>query len=182
MAAKALPSQEVLRQLLRYEPETGKLFWRERPTELFESPRIAKRWNSIYAGTEAFTTLHATGYVEGRIFGLRYKAHRVIWKLVYGTDPYEIDHINGQRAFNALANLREVNRQENSRNRALCSTNTSGVTGVFFHTAASKWVAKIGVGFDHVHLGTFDKFDDAVAARRTAEIEHGFHQNHGRST
>ena len=31
------------------------------------------------------------------------------------------------------------------------------------------------------HLGLFDIFDDAVAARKKADAEHGFHANHGRA-
>lgn len=30
-----------------------------------------------------------------------------------------------------------------------------------------------------VHLGYFNAFDDAVAARKAAEVEHNFHPNHG---
>ena len=59
MATKPLPSQEVLRQLLRYEPETGKLFWRERTPDMFSADGRdpewkARNWNSKLAGREAF--------------------------------------------------------------------------------------------------------------------------------
>ena len=37
MAPKALPSPEVLRQLLCYEPDTGKLFWKERSRDMFDT-------------------------------------------------------------------------------------------------------------------------------------------------
>jgi len=48
MAAKPLPPVEHLRQRLRYEPETGKLYWREHPS-------MPTHWNTRYADTEAFT-------------------------------------------------------------------------------------------------------------------------------
>lgn len=34
MSTKPIPSPELLRKLLRYDHETGKLFWRERPVEI----------------------------------------------------------------------------------------------------------------------------------------------------
>lgn len=181
MAFRALPERDTLLQLLSYDPETGKLFWCERPVEMFPSRRSAGRWNTLYAGQEAFTGVHLTGYRQGRIDGERYKAHRVIWKMMTGEDPGEIDHINGDRADNSWANLREVERLENSRNRARHYGNTSGVCGVMWHKAGQKWLAKIGVGYAQIHLGVFDTFEEAVAARKAAEAEHGFHENHGRA-
>ena len=41
---------KILHKLLRYEPETGKLFWRERSDELSKNPSIRKSWNARYAG------------------------------------------------------------------------------------------------------------------------------------
>lgn len=181
MAIKPLPEQSALLQLLSYEPETGELFWKPRATGTFPSERSAKRWNTIYAGQEAFTGVHVTGYREGRIHSERYKAHRVIWKMVFGEDPSEIDHVNGDRADNRLANLREVDRTGNARNRAIHTSNTSGVIGVMWHKATGKWLAKIGVGYSSRHLILSDSFDEAVAARKAAEVQHGFHPNHGRN-
>src|SRR5690625_5199426 len=54
MADKILPTPEQLRELLRYEPETGKLYWKARPAELFKDKRSHGAWNARYAGKEAF--------------------------------------------------------------------------------------------------------------------------------
>lgn len=163
MAAKALPPQSLLLQLFRYEPDTGKLFWRVRRSR-----------------REAFTGKNFQGYLVGRIYRERFAAHRVIWKMVHGVDPSEIDHINHDRSDNRLSNLREVKRFENCRNRSQSKANSSGVAGVMFHKAAGKWLAKIMVDYRTVHLGLFQQFDDAVAARKAAEVEYGFHASHGR--
>jgi hypothetical protein len=50
--------------------------------------------------------------------------------------------------------------------------NTSGVTGVTWHSKMNKWQASIRFKGSHVHLGTFSGFDDAVKARRDAEIKY----------
>lgn len=64
MAVKPLPSQEVLRQLLRYEPETGKLFWKARAPDMFPegkgrytAARSCQIWNTKYSATEAFSNI-----------------------------------------------------------------------------------------------------------------------------
>lgn len=128
MPAKPLPDQSVLHQILRYEPDTGKLYWRERPLELFTisdtssgrgnrglktAEQAAAGWNNAYANTEAFTAANDRGYLRGLIFGQSYKAHRVIYKMVHGEEPDEIDHINMDRSDNRLCNLRSVTHREN---------------------------------------------------------------------
>lgn len=180
MASQALPSPEVVRQLLRYEADTGKLFWRERPVEFFISESVANSWNARFLGREAMTATSGEGYRNGRLLGKHVKAHRAILAIVNGAWPEYVDHINGIRTDNRLANLREVSKQENARNMKKHVGNTSGVTGVHFRSDNRTWVAQIGVDLGRKYLGAFPCFEDAVAARRSAEIEHGFHENHGR--
>jgi len=185
MAKKPLPSPEVLRQLLRYEPETGKLFWKERGPEWFSDGRRAAKdnaatWNARYSGVEALTAVSGEGYNQGALLGGRYFAHRVIMAMVYGETPEQVDHINGNRQDNRLANLRGVTRQQNQQNKQRLKNNKSGCTGVAWHQVSGKWRSEIKVNNQSLHLGSFYNFDDAVAARKKAEKEHGFHANHGR--
>lgn len=179
-----LPPTELLRKLLRYEPETGKLFWKERSVDMFSDGKQTAEhncasWNEKYAGKEAFTA-GDRGYKQGLILGRNYKAHRVIWALVNGEWPDNIDHINGIRDDNRIDNLRSVSQAENNRNAKRRSNNTSGVCGVHWYKRGNKWVAQIRADGNIKHLGYFTDFDDAVAARKEAEIEHGYHENHGR--
>lgn len=159
---------EPFNEYLRYEPESGKLFWKKAP---------GKR---IKVGAEA-GSIGQKGYV---IIGLKskgYKAHRIAWCLVKGSWPaQEIDHINGDRADNRLANLRSVSRAKNQRNQKMPSTNTSGVVGVCRHNQSSKWRAEIYASGKQVCLGVFDEKAEAVAARKAAERKYGYHPNHGR--
>lgn len=169
---KPLPSQEVLLALFRYEPETGRLFWRERPN--------CNVFNAKFAHKEAFTSDCGQGYRQGRIYGCLYYAHRVILKMTYGPIEGHVDHINGIRSDNRLVNLRSVSRSENQRNLSLPSTNTSGVIGVTWRAEKGKWRAQIKVGGKNYHLGYAETVESAVVLRKAAEKKFGFHPNHGK--
>lgn len=186
MAAKSLPPQKVLLQLLRYEPETGKLYWNDRTPDRFEAGRhsaahTCARWNSKFAGKEAFTSHNDRGYLHSSIkgFGMM-TAHRVIWKMETGSDPAEIDHMDGVRDNNRWSNLADVSRQGNMRNVARAHDNTSGHVGVRFNGRTQKWQAFIYVDRKFVSLGVHSEIDEAVAARKAAEAKYLFHPNHGR--
>ena len=43
---------EIARELLTYNPDTGKLFWKERSAKYFNNPNYTKRWNTQWAGKE----------------------------------------------------------------------------------------------------------------------------------
>jgi hypothetical protein len=179
-------SPELLRALLRYDPETGGLFWRRRERQHFSSgsrcdpAAQARQWNALWQDKPALSTNSSNGYLKGAIFGRTLLAHRVVWAVHFGVWPKQIDHINGVRTDNRIANLREATSQENNRNRSLPSDNKSGRIGVRWHKPDSCWRAHIGVSRRRIHLGSFRKFQDAVAAREEAEALYGFHPNHGR--
>jgi hypothetical protein len=180
-------TQDIIRLLpayLRYEPETGKLFWKPRVPAMFEAKaysaeRQCVTWNAHYAGKEAFTADNGKGYRQGCIDGRHYFAHRVIWAIHRGQWPEFIDHIDGRRDNNRLENLRCVSRAENAKNMRQGSRNRSGVTGVHWDKEGRKWKAVISVQGAPKHIGYFKDLDEARAARREAEIAEGFHPNHG---
>lgn len=170
---------EALRDLLRYEPDTGRLFWRARPYGVFPSERAARAWNARFAGAEA-GSIGPIGYRRIRVFGRLALAHRVAWAIHSGVWPEgEIDHMNHARADNRIANLRVVTNSENSRNQSKYRNNASGITGIFWNRHYQKWHAHITAGGKRRYLGLFNDLDAAVAARKAAEREHGFHENHG---
>ena len=181
MAVKPLPSQEVLRQLLNYDPETGDLFWKERPVEMFAATKrrtqdhACAHWNARHAGKAAMFGHHNTGYKWGRIFGRPYLTHRVIWKLVHGSDPAEqIDHINGDRSDNRLVNLREATAMQNGKNHGMNRNNTSGYKGVSWVGRDRRWAAGIRADGRFVSLGHHKcPTAAAVAYRRAAQRLHG---------
>lgn len=179
MAQKALPSPEVLRQLLRYEPETGKLFWRPRGADFFtdgKSKRTpqqrANLWNAANAGNEAFTTSNK-GYLQGTLFGGPIKSHRAAFTIYHGRWPTgHIDHINGNRSDNRISNPRECTNTENCRNASPMRGGTSEFLGVCWYKRLSKWHAQITVDRKRIHLGFFDDEGDAARAYDAAAASH----------
>jgi hypothetical protein len=143
------PSQEIdmkpvsedhensLRSALRYDPESGKLFWRD-------------DWMpKICGGREAGTA--DKGYIRFEHRGRRFAAHRVIWFLVYGSWPEgEIDHVNGVGTDNKLENLRLATRAENNRNRTGRAKSAVNYKGVQLNRHG-RFVVAVG----RVHIGTF---------------------------
>lgn len=176
----SLPSQDLLKSLLDYNPHTGELFWKSRPRGMFKTEGSWRSWNTRWANKEAFTYRRSDGYYEGAVRSKLYLAHRVIWKLVMGRDAPLIDHEDGNRSNNRLRNLRGVNPQGNNQNQKRPISNKSGVVGVIWYKQTSRWKAQIAVGHRSIHLGYFCSFDEAVLARKTAEQKYGFHPNHGR--
>lgn len=185
MIVDTKPTQALLASLLSYNEESGALYWKRRDRSMFAgaaySPeRSCAAWNAKFAGKEAFTAL-SKGYRHGRLAGKGYSAHRVIWLMVYGTEPDFIDHINGDRADNRLANLRDASRSDNNRNRCISGNNTSGVTGVSWDAHHRKWVGMLKTCSGKKCTHYSHSFDEAVAFRKRMEAEHGFHPNHGRA-
>lgn len=186
MAANSLPHPDVLRQILFYHPESGKLFWRKRDIAFFKDgarPAIVacKRWNTRYADKEAFTSTDRDGYRQGAIFNRRRLAHRVIWALVTGKWPDgPLDHINGNPSDNRISNLRRVSVAENNKNIKRPCNNTTGVAGVYKCPDSGNWFSRVQCGGKVINLGRYKNFDEAVQARQNGLAKYGFHPNHGR--
>lgn len=150
-------SQETLKELLDYNPNTGVLTWKRRDLELFKDTVSGKIWNSNFTGKEAGCT-RTNGYIWISIFDKRYSAHRLIWMYLHGYFPEEIDHKNHNTTDNSENNLREVTHQENGMNQKMFSTNTTGVTGVYRNKLDKNWKAGIRANKVSMYLGIFDSF------------------------
>lgn len=169
---------DYLRERLRYDPETGKLFWRAAAPEHFKLRRAHLAWNTRFAGKEAGAILN-NSYIYINIKKKVMLVHRIIWAMVHGYWPEQVDHINHVRTDNRLANLREVSASGNAQNIGMPIDNTSGHVGVYWFKTRNVWYARIKVGPKNYHLGYFAKKSDAIAARTAAEVIFGFHKNHG---
>lgn len=165
MADKIVPTPEQLRQLLRYEPETGKLFWRPRPVEMFKNKQAYGMWNTRYAGEEAFTTINNLGYRKGTLLGRTYLAHRVIWAVHQGEWPSDqLDHADSDKLNNRIGNLREATASENMRNQGTQKSNKSGYKGVSWSARATAFQAYIRAEGRRIFLGYHATAEAAHAA------------------
>lgn len=157
---------ETLRQLFRYEAETGNLFWairKARATNLRRPIRSPDK----------------DGYYRAKIDGSAFKVHRIIFALHHGFWPIgQVDHIDGNKANNRIQNLRECKAHQNSSNRKISKSNTTGFKGVSRYR--NKFKAHIrhrGIG---THLGYFNSPEEAHAAYcKAARAIHGDFANLG---
>ena len=125
------------------------------------------------AGSVAGKIRNFRRYVK--VSGREFLAYRLLFALHYGRWPSgEIDHINRNSLDDRIENLREATRSTNSRNTKRQRNNRSGVTGVFWDRASSRWIARIGDGSASKVLGRFVSKADAVQARQRAEQELGY--------
>ena len=176
-----LPTIEEIRELLDYNPDTGDLIWRYRDPSMFKDASKANAWNKRFAGVVAGGE-GVNGYRVVMIRPRLHKAHRLAWAHYYGSWPENmIDHIDGDRKNNSISNLRDVTNSANGKNARISRANKTGVTGVFWREDIQRWSAYITSNRKRTYLGHFVGFDDAVAARKAAEPQNGFHQNHGRA-
>ncbi len=136
----------------------------EADTELDEAA-----WHSTkgLAGHYACRTVPGSGGYE--------KLHRVIAQRMGLTiDGLEVDHINGDPLDNRRANLRVATTAENQRNASVRSDNSSGTKGVGWYKPKQMWQAYIQIGGKLRHLGFFSVLEEAISARKTAEVQiHG---------
>lgn len=184
MANAPLPSIERLRNLFRYEPETGKLYHNPRELSDFTSDGmksaewLCRIWNANWAGREA--GYNSYGYCVICTDRKKIPAHRLVWALVKGEWPEgQIDHINGIRSDNRIENLRDIPSAENQRNMRRSKANTSGVTGVSWFKPTGQWAARIESRGVRYQIGYFNDIESARVAVEAKRRELGFPEGHG---
>ena len=177
-----------LSDLFTYDPDTGIIRHNpERPKESFRTEKGYKMWLDRFCGKSAGCS-DGQGYKKvgitrgGKIMNIH--CHRLALYLsgVKIAKGLHVDHIDGDGYNNRLSNLRVVTCQDNMRNAKLPSTNTSGAVGVYWNSAVGKWRAAIKINYKAMHLGYYTNKDDAIKARKAAEVKYGFHENHGRAS
>ena len=136
-----------LRQLLDYNPDTGAFTW-----------RVSVGRKSAFSSAGY---IHNNGYVMIRVDGIKRLAHSLAW--LYQTSAHPcgvIDHVDGNKANNAFANLRDVSMSENQQNQSKSQRNSSsGFLGVA--PIRNKWRAQLVVDGRQKYLGMFDTPEEA---------------------
>lgn len=138
----------TIRECLCYDPKTG-VFTRAKRTA--QCHQVGDR-----ADLPAYGNLF--GYRTIGLQGDKHLAHRVAWAHFYGEWPGKmIDHINGDKGDNRIANLRDVSAQTNLQNRRNCMpSNVSGLLGAVWNPPTKTWRARIQIGKKFIQLGMFD--------------------------
>jgi hypothetical protein len=152
-------TQDKLKELLHYDPETGIFRWR------YSVANRVKPWD--VAGTLV------GGYISISIKSVPHGAHRLAWLYMTGKLPLDkIDHINGDVLNNCWSNLRQATNKQNAENCALYQTNTSGFRGVSFDKTRGKWLASVTHYKKQICLGRFKTAEEAAqaAAAKRAEL------------
>ena len=154
---------EYLREVLDYNPETGIFTWR------------VARSGVKFGGVAGTLTLK--GYCQIGLSAKLYLAHRLAWLYVNGSFPKSIlDHVNGDRTDNRIANLRVCNNSTNQENRSLGGSGAIPYLGVSFHKKTRKFRALIKFQGVLKHLGLFPTALEAHHAYLTAKkTMHTFH-------
>lgn len=156
------PTAERISDLFHYDLNTGHF---RRKTTIGNAP-------SQRAGYLAGST-NSKGYVVIYVDGSGFKAHRLAWLYCNGVWPINhVDHINGKKNDNRIANLRDATRSQNLQNQKTAHTNNpSGFLGVHWHAASNSWQAQIRVNRKRFHLGVFSTPELAHAAYVKAKRE-----------
>ncbi len=157
-------TQERLKELLHYDPESG----------IFT--RLKNQTNSTKVGERAGTMQH--GYRHIKIDKVKYKASHLAWLYIYGKWPdHIIDHINNTPDDDRISNLQDITLRGNQQRRTkLRKDNTSGYIGVCYNKGAKKFAAQILINGHSKHLGLFNTAEEASIAYQQAKLQ--LHFNH----
>lgn len=146
-----------LHRLLNYDPITGHVTW-----------KVRKR-NGVKIG-DVCGHVASNGYLRMMIHKKSYAVHQIAFAMYYGRwSKDEVDHINGVKLDNRIANLREATGSENQYNK-VSGCNTSGFKGVGFNKRLGKYRAIIKKDKKSVYLGSFDDPQEAAHAYNKAAI------------
>jgi hypothetical protein len=160
---KQQPTIDELKAVMEYESESGRLLW---------TVSRNSHGGKVKPG-EPVGSANGVGYLETRVNGYRTYVHRIAWALYHGTWPRgHIDHIDGDKLNNRIANLRDVTQRVNNENqRKVRSDNTSGFPGVQWRSDKKRWCALIQVNGKRMRRGGYDTPEEAHEAYLQAKRE-----------
>lgn len=152
-----LPPLQILKWLFRYDMESGKLY------------KIRESSGKVIEQGREITTVSGNGYLvigitDSNSLMKLFQVHQLIYYIVSGIEPLQIvDHISGNKLDNRFSNLRLVSNSLNARNAKMRSHNTSGITGVHWHSRDNKWVAyAYDTSGRQKHLGSYLDKEEAI--------------------
>lgn len=169
MRIKNLPPIEELRYWFVYSPDSGDLRWKNSPG------------CKVRAGTRAGSP-DVKGHLQTKLRGQMYYNHRIVWALVTGDDPanMQVDHINGNKQDNRFSNLRLASHSQNGCNSDARQNTVSGIKGITWSALHSKWRARVTHNKKVFNAGLYaNKSAAAEAVRELRQSLHREFTNHG---
>lgn len=151
-------TQTKLKELLRYDSDTGYFFWRVTRSRVKEGMRAGH--------------LHKTGYRRIRVCKKTYDEHRLVFLYMLGSVPRCVDHINQNKSDNRWCNLREATRSQNRCNVGISTKNTSGYKNISWIKSINKWQVQITRKGKRYYIGNYVKKDDAIKAAQEAQKQY----------
>lgn len=146
---------DKVRRVFRYDTLTGDLFWR--------TPGPGRRLGI------AIRAPNKEGYFRVVFEGKLYAVHRIIFAIIHGWCPPEVDHQNRNNQDNKEDNLLASTHSKNKLNASIYRNSTTGITGVSCQN--DKWIAYINIDSKRFYLGSFSSKEEAVKARQTAYLK-----------
>lgn len=154
-------SVERLKEVLRYDPETGTWTW------------LVHRGCKLAGDNAGYFDIQKEYLMIG-IDGVVYHAHRLAFLYMTGEIPERVDHKDTDRRNCKWNNLRSATHSENLFNRGPTKRNRTGFKGVFKHNIGSGYTAKITINKKVMYLGYFKTAEEAFDAYQTAaKQQHG---------
>lgn len=152
-------TNDQLKDALSYDAESGAFVWK------IAIGRKIRPGRAAGANKDGYTTIN--------LCGERFLAHRLAWMFVNGSFPDGlIDHIDGNKSNNAIANLRIATASENGQNRKLPNKNNKcGLIGARFVESKNKFVASIRIDGKSKHIGYFKSAELAHSAYISSKKE-----------
>lgn len=154
-------TQERLKELLDYHPDSRKFYW-----------KVSKAKRTRIGDEAGYRT--KKGYIHIGLDGKLFKAHRLAFLFMKGFIPEEVDHRNNIKSDNRWENLRESTHSQNQRNTVSQKNSTSGCKNVSFNKKEAKWKVTIQVNKKPIHLGYYKDFELAeLIAIEARALYHG---------
>lgn len=143
MAVKNYPTKEQLHQLFEY--KDGDLYWKINKNGIAKSKKAGSK--------------NSRNYIQIKIEGSLYKAHRLIFMMHHGFLPKIIDHIDRNSLNNKIENIREATQSQNCFNRKIHKNNSTKVKNVTFDKETNKYLVQIYINGKNKKFGRYDDLE-----------------------